>query len=202
MKAAPSGKAKAGGGFGGRGRGRGRRDQADVAAPAAAPAAGVPSDLLDTEEDKAAYRLKMSKWAAGAMSTVRNSLFWLFLLVSEHVRAPLNHFFAWAQKNSENRLIQQLVCGKAKSFQDEFDVKLASCDTWFAEAVKEAEADDLPLMVLDLVRTLSFRMVAHAAASFYMRITMHVQRCSLQGTEAESKAPNPSFSPMPKALST
>ena len=54
-------------------------------------------DLLDKEEDREAYRLKLTKWAEGALCTVRSNLFWFFLHVSEKVRSPLSHFLAWVQ---------------------------------------------------------------------------------------------------------
>ena len=149
------------------------------AAAASGEAADEPrpgnQDLLGAEDDRQHYRMKMTKWADGAMKTVRSTLFWLFLAISSRVRSPLNHFFAWCQKNSDERLIQQLVMGKAQAFQDEFGELLSTFDSWFDEAVTEAAATGLPSDVLELVRTLSFRMVVHAAGSFYMRITMHIQ---------------------------
>ena len=55
------------------------------------------ADLLDTQSDREAYRLKLTKWADGALCTVRSSIFWMILHVSEKVRSPLSHFLAWVQ---------------------------------------------------------------------------------------------------------
>ncbi|CAE7824385.1 unnamed protein product [Symbiodinium sp. CCMP2456] len=134
------------------------------------------ADLLDTQSDREAYRLKLTKWADGALCTVRSSIFWMILHVSEKVRSPLSHFLAWVQKASNDRMIQQLVTHKAAEFQLEFDQLLQTFDTWFAETVQEARAHDVPRDIMTLLRTLSFKLLVHASGSFHMRIGMHVQR--------------------------
>ena len=152
--------------------------------PASASASDAPRqeqqqqhhDLLDQAEEREAYHMKLSKWADGAMKTMTSSLFWLFLHVENRVRSPLSHFFAWAQKNADSRLIQQLVTGRAQAFQDEFDDLINKFPSWFEVALKEAAAEALPLELMNLVRTLSFKLVLHASASFAMRVTTQMQR--------------------------
>ena len=136
-------------------------------------------DLLDSNEDRESYQIKMTKWADGAMSTIRNQVFWLLLHVANKARSPLSHFFAWAQQNSNNRLIQQLVTHKAEEFQAEFSNLLLSFDEWFSKALLETGVQGLPSEVLQLLRTLSFKLVAQGAGNFAMRIGMHVQRPAL-----------------------
>ena len=136
------------------------------------------ASLLGNEEEKQAFRIKMSKWAQGSMAAVQNSLFWLLLHIASVVRTPLSHFFAWAQLNSRRRMIQQLVTGRAAQFMKEFETLVVSFDSWFADAIKEAKAFDLPEKVVSLVRTLALKLVVAAAGSFCMRVLEPVQRCS------------------------
>ncbi|CAE7717143.1 unnamed protein product [Symbiodinium sp. CCMP2456] len=159
-----------------------KESKQDGAVAAAASSADAPdqekrgADLLDQAEEREAYRLKLSKWADGALKTIKSPLFWLFLHVSSQARSPLSHFFAWAQKNSDERLIQQLVTGRAQEFQEEFDKLIQTFSTWFAAAAKDAGAEGLPAELMNLARTLAFKLVVHASASFSMRVTTPMQR--------------------------
>eukprot|EP00439_Symbiodinium_sp_Y106_P048314 s6257_g6.t1 len=160
-----------------------KESKEDGAAAAAGSSADKPdqqqkpgADLLDQAEEREAYRLKLSKWADGALKTIKSPLFWLFLHVGSQARSPLSMFFAWAQKNSDKRLIQQLVTGRAQEFQEEFDKLIQTFSTWFAAAVKDAGAEGLPAELMNLARTLAFKLVVHASASFSMRVTTQMQR--------------------------
>ena len=145
--------------------------------PPAGQAANPPaaSDLLGNEDEMQAYKIKMTKWAEGALCTVRSDVFWLVLHVAHKVRSPLQHFFYFCQANSDKRLLQQLVVGKAAEFSREFEELIASFDDWFGQAVKQASCEGLPEDVMTVLRTLSFKMAVHAAGSFHMRIGAHMQ---------------------------
>ena len=134
------------------------------------------SALLDNQEDRQQYRMKLTKWAQGSLAAVQNSMFWLFMIVGSIARSPLTHFFAWVQKNSGNRLLQQLVTGKAAKFMNESKQLLHTFDHWFGEAVTEASASDIGPEQMELVRTLAFKLVLRSAGSFHLRVAMHTTR--------------------------
>ncbi|CAE7562245.1 unnamed protein product [Symbiodinium sp. CCMP2592] len=135
--------------------------------------------LLDSD-DREQYRIKMTKWAAGTWAAISNSLFWLLLHLGSKSREPLTHFFCWAQKYSKRRMLQRLVTGQADIFMSEYNQLLESFEDWYEMAVREANAQDLPKEVAQLVRTFALKLVVHGAGSFHRRIVSVVQRYPLR----------------------
>ena len=152
---------------GGRGRGRGRGRSVVM--------------REEEEDDRHAYHFRMSKWALGCYMAVRTSLFWLLLRMVNTVRQPLSHFFHWCEQNTQNRMIFQLVTGKAEDFLKEFQELKSSFQEWFGRAVEEAQAHDLPVELLDGLRSLGFRLLTSSAASFHLRVATMTTRQSGHG---------------------
>lgn len=157
-----------------RGRGMGKRGRSDGKAKAKKPS--KTDTLVDDAEGREAYQVKMSKWASGCYQAIRCSLFWLCLRVMQTVRSPLTHFFHWCEKNSENRLLFQLVTGKADAFHAEFEELLKQSGKWFPQAVEEAQAVDIPNELLEQVQSLCHRLLVSSAGGFYLRIVKMTRR--------------------------
>ena len=136
---------------------------------------GTVAALLD-EDSSQAYRIRMSKWASGAFSAISCDVFWVLLRCVHTARAPLTHFFAWAQQNSQDNLLLKLVTGKGQQILKEYANLALNIDTWFAGALSEMDATNLPPQLQALLKSLVFKLLINAAANFNMRIVAMTQR--------------------------
>jgi hypothetical protein len=149
-------------------------------------AAPVKTSLADDDDDREGYRIRMTKYASGALAAITTSIFWLLLRVAHTARKPLRHFHFWVQKNTHNRMLFQLVTGKADQFMHEFMEVISQFPSWFSAAVAETGAQ-IPEEVLTVVRSFSFKLVMHGAASFEMRICSVLRRHGLGSFKNEGE---------------
>ncbi len=126
-------------------------------------------DLQDDLDSRAAYQIKMSKYISGASAAIHSDVWWLLLRVAHETRRPLRHFFAFAQKYSQRRMLFRLVTGKADEIMAEFDKSFLTLDEWFGKALLEAEVS-LPTSLIATLRCLASKLVITQAGGFEMRI--------------------------------
>ena len=136
--------------------------------------------LMD-DDSRESFRLKLSKWASGAFAAVRCSVFWLLLRVEHEIRGPLSSFFCWCQKHSNDEMLLKLVTHEADAVMRMFDKLSNTFDRWFADAVTEMAATDLPADLLAMIKAFAFKQIVAAAGSFHLRVvavTRRQQRCT------------------------
>ena len=150
--------------------------KADKKQAPAAPAANSAAVLMDTEDDIQSYRLKLSKWANGAFCAIRNSLFWCLLRIVNTAREPLSKFYLFLKKYCNDRLLFRLTIGKGQHYMDQFSNLLETHEQWVSNAIKEANANDLPDEIKTMLQTFAFKLVMAAAGSFETRIMTTLRR--------------------------
>ena len=131
--------------------------------------------LLD-DDSAEAYKIRMSKWASGAFGALRCHVFWVLLRCMNTARAPLMHFFAWCQKNSQDALLLKLVTGKSDDILKEYAELALNLDKWFDAALVEMGATDIPAQLQALLKGLTFKLLMNGAANFNMRIVTLTRR--------------------------
>lgn len=144
------------------------------------------------DEDRDSYQITMTKWVKGVFEAITNPFFWLILQIANKTREPLQHLFAFLQKESQNRPIFQLVCGnpgKVGQIQKEFRNLVLTFDSWFSDAVdyvrssgifKQFEQEQLPEKLIRHFKTFAFKLLLFQFGAFELRIagplSRHIRR--------------------------
>lgn len=122
-----------------------------------------------SQESKAEYIAKLSKWAKDVMSFIKDPIFRMAIQISTYLREPLDKFYHKIQKawryHEEPTNLARLVWGGAKEISDEIASRLDSRSWTFI-------LDEAPLIVkqaklAELVMKGSMRV----AAGFHRRVT-------------------------------
>ena len=101
--------------------------------PRRRPAQKQPLDDLDAIAE---YTERIGKWRTGALASLACPNFFTVMSVIHGVRGPLDHFLAFVRTHDyreEHSLgcLAELVCGRASSFFQEYDLMLnAECTLW------------------------------------------------------------------------
>ena len=127
------------------------------------------ADLQDDLDERLGFRIRLTKWATGALQAVQSDLYWLMLRLAHTSRAPLRHFYLWCQKHTENKLLLKLVTKKADEVISEYEALISSFGEWFQNALGEADAQLSP-EILDVTRDLVYRLVLAGAGGFQLRV--------------------------------
>ena len=83
---------------------------------------------------------------------------------------------AYIQKHSTKNLPMKLVCGDVQKFVSEFKLLIDTLPTWFADAVAESGAGQLPDEVLGMVQGMTLKLVVRLASSFDSRVVQPLAR--------------------------
>ena len=125
--------------------------------------------LMDDDSEET-YRLQLSTWASGAFAAARCSVFWLFIRLEHEVRSPLSYFFCWTQKHVNDEMLLKLVTHQANAIMQIFDKLDKTFDQWFANAVQEMKATDLPQDLLGVIKSFALKQLVTASGNFHLRV--------------------------------
>ncbi len=126
----------------------------------------------------------MGRWRKQAIHAVLNPVFWLAMQVMHKVRAPLQHHFAVVRASNKNRVMADMICGKADAILGELsDLANGNAGCWATSialslrSVPEDPIDPLPgnVELSDLIE-LGVSLVFHHHAAYTRRICDDLKR--------------------------
>ena len=83
----------------------------------------------EVDEDEETYQEKHGRWLRETLQALNGNAFWLCVSIAHTSRQPVIHFEHWLQSKPE-RLMVELVCGKADMIWDEWNQMLWDLEMW------------------------------------------------------------------------
>ncbi len=124
---------------------------------------------IDTLDDTAVYRLKLSKWYRTTWFALSSKIFWFTLRVAHQARQPLRHFFAFVQKYSSDQCIQRLV-NHVGIFKAEIVRLVMEMPQWLQNALDASGCNSLNTSLQGKLKLMAVQLVFKQYRSFELRI--------------------------------
>ena len=146
------------------------------------PLSGGDGVLDDTREDEtAAYRLRLSKWAQGTKNAATSCIFWFLLYCCRTLRSPLRHFMLLVQKETKaGACMFKLVTGKLDELTKEFQTLFARLPEIVNRALHLSgclhEEKGLNASDINQLRFIALRLLMLHWAAFRRRIIRPLQQ--------------------------
>ena len=127
-------------------------------------------DPAGTEGDRAAYRLRLSKWYRTTFFAISSKVFWFILRVCHRARMPLRHFFHFAQKHSADRCLLKLVTGKMCGFRHDALRLVLELPRWLNESLEASGCNTLSLSMQGRLKLLGAQLAFKQIRSLDLRL--------------------------------
>lgn len=134
-------------------------------------------DPAGTEGDRAAYRLRLSKWYRTTFFAISSKVFWFILRVCHRARMPLRHFFHFAQKHSADRCLLKLVTGKMCSFRHDALRLVLELPRWLNESLEASGCNTLSLSMQGRLKLLGAQLAFKQIRSLDLRLLKRLDEC-------------------------
>ena len=146
---------------------------------------GLDSNSKDRDDERAAYRLTLTKWAKGSMAAITSCIFWVLLYLCRALRGPLRHFMLLVQKEARaGECMFKLVTGKLDQLTREFQTLFENLPEVVNKALAIAGCldPDKGLSNADIlkVRYIAMRLLLLHWAAFRRRIIRPLQQFPLK----------------------
>lgn len=130
------------------------------------------------EESAQQFREKHSKWFKAALVSSQDPIFMFFVVVSNTVKEPLMHFYAWVQKHGDFGKcgIVRLVAEKAYWFLQQLQILVVDV-SWIDGCLIEADCMEQPAAIISQLRLAATQIAMFALAAYSRRIYKIVTSC-------------------------